>query len=141
MNNSEQSRIELQFNTLKELIQHSNINKNFHGIIIVTKSRFRKILSDYYSLHAIEVEGSLDNNVDQYRDFILTELDTIDKDERKHNNHVDRGNSYKVVRSNIPEKKGNCLNCTCKKRRWLNPETGDCYYNEMIKDNYTTKLK
>jgi hypothetical protein len=123
-------RTELKVDHLKDLIQHSNHNKNFHAIVKVTGSRFRKIISDYFSLNGIGIEGLLDNYSAYYSFVILTDLD-----------NEGRGNSYKVMKTNIKEERGKCNNCDCNKKRWLNPETGSCYYKEMIAHNYTTKLK
>jgi hypothetical protein len=118
----------LEISDLKSILQHSKANKNFEGILYVYPSRYRKILSDYYSLNAIEIEGMLDNyalNTDYY---ILSKLD-------------DNGNSYKVIKDKgIKEIKGKCENCDCGKKRMLNPISGRCYYKESIETNYTTKI-
>ncbi len=54
---------------------------------------------------------------------------------------IDRGNSYKIVKTNEAEKKGQCEGCTCMRKRWLNPRSGRCYYREAIENNYLTKMK
>lgn len=123
-----ENRTILETNNLKEILQHSKANKNFDAVIIVYPSRYRKILSDYYSLNAIEVEGLLDNYAMNTPFYILSQLDG-------------NNNTYKIIKDKgIQEVKGKCPTCNCNRKRLLNPDTGDCYYNEAINTNYTTKI-
>ncbi len=112
---------------LKDLLLHNAEHDYGHFVVNVPKSRFRKILSDYWALKAIEIEGALDNYAENYKSYYLSNLNG------KHN-------SYKIVKTNEEEKKGKCDNCNCDRKRWINPRTGNCYYNEMIENNYTTKI-
>lgn len=121
-------RIQLAFDNLKDILIHSKANRNFHGKITVQPSRFRKILSDYYSLNAIQVEGILDNYATYYDYYTLKDLD-------KH------GNTYRIYKDqDVREVKSRCTDCNCGKRRFINPDTGVCYYREAIENNYTTKI-
>lgn len=98
-----------------------------HFVVVVPKSRFRKILADYWALKSISIEGALDNYAENYKSYYLSNLNG-------------RNNTYKIVKSKEVEKKGSCEGCNCTKKRWINPRTGVCYYNEMISKDYTTKI-
>lgn len=104
----------------------------FEGIMYVYPSRFRKILSDYFTMQGVYVEGALDNYATHYDFYILSQLD-------------ENGNSYKIVKQEEKglkaEYKGKCVGCNCdRKKRMINPETNICYYREAIESNYTTKI-
>lgn len=107
---------------------HNNQNEGGNYICIVSPSRYRKILSDYHSLNGINVEGLLDNYATNYKSYLLYNLDG-------------KNNSYRIVKDKeSKEVKGKCTNCNCNSNRWVDPDTGECYYNKMIKTNYTTKI-
>lgn len=118
-----------QINDLKDILLHSKKHKNTEFEVKVYPSRFRKILSDYYSLNAIEVPNALDNYAQFYNDYILSEID-------------ETGNVYKIIKlKGDDEKRGRCEGCSCPKKRWINPDTEECYYKEMTTNNYTTKIQ
>ena len=125
-----EQRVELQIDNLKDILLHNKSNKDKDCIIRVYASRFRKILSDYYALNAIEVPGALENYATNYDYYILTKLTK------------DSTNSYKIVKiRTVEEKQGKCKECDCgKKTRYINPETSLCYYKEAIQNNYLTRI-
>lgn len=112
---------------LKSILLHSLQNKNQKVICKVSHSRYMKILSDYWSLNGIMVDGAKEN-YENYRFYYLTDLDN-------------NGNAYKIVKVKTEEFKGKCSGCKCKDKRWINPITKICYYNQMINNNYLTKIK
>jgi len=112
---------------LKGIFLHNAEREGGHYVISVPKSRFRKILADYWALKSIEIEGALDNYAENYKSYYLHNLNG-------------KTNSYKIVKTKEIEKKGSCEGCNCTKKRWINPRTGICYYNEMISKDYTTKI-
>jgi hypothetical protein len=112
---------------LKGILLHNAEREGGHYYIEVPKSRFRKILSDYWALLSIEIEGALDNYAENYKSYYLSNLNG-------------KTNSYKIIKTKEVEKKGSCEECNCSKKRWINPRTGICYYNEMISKDYTTKI-
>lgn len=114
-------------NCLKDLLLYSLRHINEKVIVKVPLSRYLKILSDYWSMNGIYVEGALEN-YSKYKFYILSDLDN-------------NGNVFKIVQMKKEAEKGNCSNCNCTKKRYINPTTNNCYYNEMITNNYTTKIK
>lgn len=114
---------------LKAILLHSRDTKNKLVIIEVPTSRYLKILSDYWALNAINVEGLLETYAERYDFYVLKNLDKND-------------NKYKILRKhNIRDIKGKCNECDCSHKRFINPNSGICYYREMHRDNYTTKIK
>lgn len=114
---------------LKSILLFSRNLKDKKIICKVPYSRYLKILSDYWALNAINVEGSLENYASNYLYYYLTDLD-------------ETGNAFKILRIKTKEEFSKCTNCDCKqKKRWINPQTKVCYYKEMIQNNYTTKIK
>lgn len=113
---------------LKSILIHNSEHEEGYFYIRVPPSRFRKILNDYWASKAIEVEGALDNYAQNYRSYMLYNL---------------RGkkNNYLIIKDKqVEEVKGKCSECNCEKRRWINPETGVCYYKEALKENYLTVI-
>lgn len=118
----------MEINNLKEILQHSKANRNVDAIIYVYPSRYRKIISDYYSLNAVQVEGIIDNYAMNTDFYLLSLLDA-------------NNNTYKIVKDKvIKEVKGKCNNCSCGRKRMINPDTNICYYREAVENNYTTKI-
>lgn len=114
---------------LKSILLYSKNLINKKIICMVPNSRYLKILSDYWALNAINVEGSLENYAQNYKYYYLTDLDNT-------------GNAFKILRVKSKEQFSKCSNCDCgRKKRWINPQTQVCYYKEMVQNNYTTKIK
>lgn len=120
-------RLPLDVMDLKDILLHNAEHNDAHMVITVPLSRFRKILSDYKISKGIYIEGALENYIINYKDFTLFKLNGKD-------------NSYRVIKSGEKEERGKCVDCNCTKDRWINPRTGKCYYQEMIENNYTTKI-
>lgn len=111
---------------LKAILLHSKSHNEGHFEIVVPLSRYRKILSDFHALKSINLDTYFDFYIDNYKYYTL---------------NIDN-NFYKViVDRTIKEEKGKCSQCNCTKKRWINSKTGVCYYNEMIQNDYTTKIK
>lgn len=121
--------LELKPSNLKDILLYSLNYKNLEVSINVYPSRFRKILSDYYTYNGITIEGLIDRYSKDYDFYILSNLD-------KNNN------TFKIIKVNEDaEFYGKCENCKCNKKRWVDKETSQCFYKEMITNNYTTKIK
>jgi hypothetical protein len=112
----------------KAILLHNAEHEDTHVIINVPFTRYKKILTDYKTERAIFVEGAIENYIEKYKSYILSEL-------------RGKNNSYKIVKTKEVEIKGKCEGCKCEKNRWINPRTGVCYYEEMINKDYTTKIK
>lgn len=119
--------VENELQDLKAIMLHSRDSKDKLVLIKVPHSRYLKILSDYWALRSINVEGLIDLYADKYTYYVLTGLD-------------DNGNKYKIQRNVARDYKGKCEGCDCHKSRYINPLTKICYYKEMISENYTTKI-
>lgn len=119
--------VENEMLDLKAILLHSRDNKNKLVCIKVPYSRYLKILSDYWALLSISVEGLLETYANKYKYYVLSNLDG-------------NGNKYKILRIKTDEVRSKCNDCNCNRKRWLNPSTGVCYYKEMINENYTTKI-
>jgi hypothetical protein len=129
------NRLEVNLADLKSILIHNKENKEGYFYCLVPPSRFRKILSDYWALKSIEIEGALDNYAQNYRSFVLYNLD------KQSDKELGNQNSYLIVKDkSLEETKGKCSECDCNKKRWINPKTGVCYYKEAIKENYLTKI-
>ena len=112
---------------------HSRKHKDSDLLIKVPPSRFRIILSNVLALNAIEVEGYLDRMCREYNYFTLSSEDIGD-----HNK-----NRYTVVKDYEKEDaQYRCSNCDCEEPtgRFVNAETGICYYKEYLAYNYTTTI-
>ena len=124
--------LDLKPTNLKDILLYSLNFNNIEVTIKVPPSRFRKILSDYYTRNGITIDGMIDRYAEMYAFYKLSELDN-------------NGNIFKIVKEReAKEYYGRCQNCTCtnvKRKRWVDSETGQCYYNEMIQNNYTTKIQ
>jgi hypothetical protein len=119
--------MQLEINNLKDILLHSRNNKDVTIEMIVPPSRYAKILSDYWTRYAINVDG-LDLLYRQYDYYILTDLDS-------------NRNAYKIIKDRkVKEEKSKCANCDCKFQRFINPETNVCYYKEAISKNYLVKI-
>lgn len=131
------SKSELNFNHLKDILIQSRDNNNQEYYIKVAPSRFRKILSDIRSLNGLAVDEFFEEKVKYYDYVTITSSDLKDVN----------NNSFLIIKDRSKlEHYGKCSQCSCKeerktKGRWVNGETGVCYYKEMIANNYTTKLK
>lgn len=112
---------------LKQILQHNYKNNNVHLLIKVPPSRFRLIITSYRSLCGLDVDEITEARIKGCNDFTLFKI-------------KGKTNTYKIVKTNEEEIKSKCPTCTCGRTRWINPKTGDCYFHEMIKTNYTTKL-
>lgn len=121
---------------LKSIILHSLYNKKTIMYLNVSPSRFKKILSDYRALNALDSDD-LDEICKKYDYFTLRSRDLHDENENEYFILKDR--SYNEFR-------GKCINCNCegqqidKKERWINGITKLCFYKEMLNNNYTTKV-
>jgi len=119
-----------EVNCLKDILLYSRSHYNEKVLVKVPRSRFLKILSDYWAINAINIEDGLEV-YSKYKSYILSNLD-------------DNGNIFKILRLSDKlelEVKGKCDNCNCGGKRWIDKKTGNCYYNKMINENYTTKIK
>ncbi len=114
---------------LKAILLDSRTRVGAKVVCKVPSSRYIKILTDYWALNSIYVEGAKENYAENTKWYILSGLDP-------------NGNKYKIVRQRgQKEAKGKCNMCDCEKGRLINPSSGTCYYKEMINNNYTTKIK
>lgn len=122
--------LDLRPSNIKDILLYSLKHKNINVTIYVPPSRFRKILSDYYSMNGISIEGAIDRYSEMYSSYTLSRIDKT-------------GNVFKIQKGLFDtEVKGKCKGCNCKrKERWINKTTGQCFYNEMITTNYTTKIE
>ena len=111
----------------KAILLHNATHEDTHVVITVPFTRYKKILTDYKTERAIFVEAAIENYVERYKSYILSQLNG-------------KTNSYKIVKSKEVEVKGKCEGCNCDKKRWINSRTGVCYYQEMITKDYTTKI-
>ena len=112
---------------------HSRKHKDVDLLIKVPPSRFRIILSNVLALNAIEVEGYLDRMCREYNYFTLSSQDIGDKNK----------NHYTVVKDYEKEDaQYKCANCDCENPtgRFINSETGVCYFKEYTTINYTTTI-
>lgn len=114
---------------LKAILLDSKTRINSRIVCKVPNSRYAAILSSYWAMYAINVDGAMENYLENTSYFKLIDLDN-------------NGNVYKIVRMRkVTELKAKCSNCDCGSKRWINNKTGSCYYKEMITNNYTTKIK
>lgn len=112
---------------------HSRNNKDVDLLIRVQPSRFRKILSDIRSLNALEVDGFIDRMCRDYNYFTFVSKDIHDKN----------NNRYTVVKDYEKEDaQYKCHGCDCEQQdgRFVNAETGICFYKEYMNYNYTTTI-
>ena len=112
---------------------HSRKHKDVDLLIKVQPSRFRKILSDIRALNALEVAGFIDMICSEYNFYSFTSNDIGD-----HNN-----NHYTVVKDLEKEDaQYKCSGCDCDEPtgRFVNAETGVCFYKEYMSYNYTTTI-
>ncbi len=112
----------------KAILLHNAEHEDTHVTISVPLSRYRSILTAYKTERAIFIEGAIENYIEKYKSYILSELNG-------------KNNSYKIIKSGEDDVKGKCPDCKCAKKRYMNPRSGVCYYNEMITKDYTTKIK
>jgi len=122
-----QERLLLDVMDLKEILLHNAEHEDTDVVINVPFTRFKKILSDYKTSRGIYIEGAIENYAENYKSFVLSQLNG-------------KNNTYKIVKTKEAEVQGKCNGCNCTKRRWINPRTGVCYYQEMITKNYTTVI-
>jgi len=123
----------LEATHLKDIMIHSRKHHNADLVIRVQPSRFRIILSNILALNAIEVEGYLDRMCREYNYFIVSSEDIGD-----HNN-----NRYTIVKTFEKEDaQYKCSQCDCGEPngRFVNAETGVCFYKEYMTYNYTTTI-
>jgi hypothetical protein len=83
-------------------------------------------------MNGITIEGVIDRICDMYSSYTLSKLD-------------DSGNVFNIVKGKYEEEVyGKCNGCTCgatsRKGRWINKNTGKCFYQDMTTRNYTTKI-
>jgi len=110
---------------------HSRTNKDTDNVIFVQPSRFAKILSDIRILNGVYVEGFVERMVRDYNYFHFTSKDIQDKN----------NNDYHVVKNfEIKDTFGKCSDCDCGRKRFINGNTGVCFYREDTTNNYTTKI-
>jgi len=137
-----ENKLLVEGNHLKDIILHSLYNKNTECYLMVSPSRFAKILSDYYSLNAITPLQDVNTLANMYKYYSFTSKDIG----HESNNH------YTIIKDkNLFEYVGRCSDCDCKghqireiageEGRWIDGKTKECYFREMIKTNYTTKVK
>jgi hypothetical protein len=112
---------------LKEIIQHNYLHSDTHIEIRVPFSRFRLIYTSYQALRGLNVDEIVEAQLKAHKDYTLYSI-------------KGRTNSYKIIKTNEAQVIGKCKECNCNRKRYINSKTGDCYYNESIKNNYTTKL-
>lgn len=115
-----------KLNNLKDILIHSKNNKDIYVEISVLGSRWRKIINDYYTRNGIFVGETM---YDKYDYFILSNLD-------------ENNNIYKIIKlvNEKDEIKNKCIKCDCNNKRYINPETGVCFYKEAVENNYLTKI-
>lgn len=119
---------QLNPSNLKDILLHSRDTKDIFIEIKVPPSRFKKIISDYYTINGISIDGMLENYSKEYDYYTLTKLDN--------NNNI-----YRIIKDHqVDEHKMKCAHCNCGRKRFINPITNDCYYHEMINKDYTTKI-
>lgn len=119
-------KLEIKPSDLKDILLHNDSITNGEFEIHVPRSRYIKILSDYYGYMGIVMDKkAVLNKVKDFR-FYRFKFEIT-------------GNSYTIVVTSDEEKTGYCKECTCDKKRVLAPD-GICYYKKMVNENYTTKI-
>lgn len=119
---------------LKTILLDSLTKSNEFTVLKIPLSRYRMILSQYFTLKMINVEGLIDKYTNYYDYYVISNLKELRKDK------INDGNTYKIiVDRSIEEVKGRCIKC--EKKRILNSEK-ECYVCiSTTNGSYTQPIK